>query len=87
MEILDKEKMNNEMLALTLETLVAVLSGNDDELGSGEEDELGERLAEVGGRRLEMILSLFVVNAEEANIHARTTDHCRTIRCHNKTVS
>ena len=44
MEILDKERSNPELLTLTLETLVAVLSSDDE---NTDEDELGERLAEV----------------------------------------
>ncbi|KAK6048521.1 hypothetical protein COOONC_13974, partial [Cooperia oncophora] len=41
---LEKERSNQELLAITLEILVAVLSSDDE---STDDDELGERLAEV----------------------------------------
>ncbi|XGW31946.1 hypothetical protein V3C99_010262 [Haemonchus contortus] len=44
MEVLEKERANHELLAITLEILVAVLSSDDE---STDDDELGERLAEV----------------------------------------
>ncbi|EYC09733.1 hypothetical protein Y032_0059g3017 [Ancylostoma ceylanicum] len=44
MEVLEKERSNQELTAITLEILVAVLSSDDD---NTDDDELGERLAEV----------------------------------------
>ncbi|KAK5977001.1 General vesicular transport factor [Trichostrongylus colubriformis] len=44
MDVLEKERSNQELLAITLEILVAVLSCEDE---SVDDDELGERLAEV----------------------------------------
>ncbi|KAK6025846.1 hypothetical protein OSTOST_08241, partial [Ostertagia ostertagi] len=44
MDVLEKERSNQELLAITLEILVAVLSSDDE---STDDDELGERLAEV----------------------------------------
>ncbi|VDL76599.1 unnamed protein product [Nippostrongylus brasiliensis] len=44
MEVLEKERSNQELVAITLEILVAVLSSDDE---STDDDELGERLAEV----------------------------------------
>ncbi|CAJ0601357.1 unnamed protein product [Cylicocyclus nassatus] len=44
MDVLEKERSNQELIAITLETLVAVLSSDDE---NTDDDELGERLAEV----------------------------------------
>ncbi|VDP16590.1 unnamed protein product [Heligmosomoides polygyrus] len=44
MEVLEKERSNQELVAITLEILVAVLSSDDE---NTDDDELGERLAEV----------------------------------------
>ncbi|PIO63622.1 hypothetical protein TELCIR_14771 [Teladorsagia circumcincta] len=58
MDVLEKERSNQELLAITLEILVAVLSSDDE---STDDDELGERLAEVG-------------HAKEACFHSVTSD-------------
>ncbi|KAJ1374325.1 hypothetical protein KIN20_036992 [Parelaphostrongylus tenuis] len=44
MDVLEKERTNQELTAITLDILVAVLSSDDENI---DEDELGERLAEV----------------------------------------
>ncbi|KAK6749475.1 hypothetical protein RB195_001841 [Necator americanus] len=44
MDVLEKERSNPEIIAITLEILVAVLSSDDE---NTDDDELGERLAEV----------------------------------------
>ncbi|CAD6192907.1 unnamed protein product [Caenorhabditis auriculariae] len=54
-DILEKERMNHEILALVLDTLSAVLSSDDENV---EEDELGERLAEVMLKRAGLVSSV-----------------------------
>ncbi|KJH51876.1 Chitin synthase [Dictyocaulus viviparus] len=58
MDILEKERANRELISITLEILVAVLSSDDE---NTDEDELGERLAEVMLKKPVFIPSLLAV--------------------------
>uniref|UniRef100_A0A9J2PNX3 Vesicle tethering protein Uso1/P115-like head domain-containing protein n=1 Tax=Ascaris lumbricoides TaxID=6252 RepID=A0A9J2PNX3_ASCLU len=56
MEVLEKERSNPEIIAITLEILVAVVC--DDDEAAGGTDELGERLSEIIVRRKGFISSI-----------------------------
>uniref|UniRef100_A0A915C6F5 Vesicle tethering protein Uso1/P115-like head domain-containing protein n=1 Tax=Parascaris univalens TaxID=6257 RepID=A0A915C6F5_PARUN len=67
MEVLEKERSNPEIIAITLEILVAVVC--DDEETAGGTDELGERLSEIIVRRKGFISSIMsLVECYEFNV-------------------
>lgn len=76
MEVLEKERSNQELTAITLEILVAVLSSDDD---NTDDDELGERLAEVIHRLLSIShaficrCSVILGHAEETSFYSIAT--------------
>ncbi|PIO66334.1 hypothetical protein TELCIR_11959, partial [Teladorsagia circumcincta] len=69
MDVLEKERSNQELLAITLEILVAVLSSDDE---STDDDELGERLAEVMLKKPVFIPSLLTA-VDDYDITVRRT--------------
>uniref|UniRef100_A0A914R6R5 Uncharacterized protein n=1 Tax=Parascaris equorum TaxID=6256 RepID=A0A914R6R5_PAREQ len=69
MEVLEKERSNPEIIAITLEILVAVVC--DDEETAGGTDELGERLSEIIVRRKGFISSIMsLVECYEFNVRS-----------------